>query len=219
MKKGILFDLDGTLWDSAEGVADSWNHALEGLGRPERLTAEAVHGVMGMTMDAIARKIFPKEREEEGWRLMEVCLEEENAWLRERGGTLYEGLEETLGTLKDRGYFLAIVSNCQEGYIEAFLDYHRLGKYFMDTENFGRTRRGKADNIRLVVERNRLEKTLYLGDTRGDYDAAGAAGVAFIHAAYGFGTVPEGTPAIRDIRELPAAAEAFFGLDKERAER
>ena len=47
----------------------------------------------------------------------------------------------------------------------------------------------------------------------------GAAGVAFVHAAYGFGTVPEGTPAIRDIRELPAAAEAFFGLDKERAER
>jgi len=46
----IAFDLDGTLWDSAEGVADSWNAALERLGRPERLTAEDVHGVMGMTM-------------------------------------------------------------------------------------------------------------------------------------------------------------------------
>ncbi len=210
MKKGILFDLDGTLWDSAIGVADSWNHALEGMGRPERITAEGVHGLMGRTMDAIARAIFPDEEEEKGWRMMEVCLEEENAWLRERGGILYEGLEETLQTLKERGYFLAIVSNCQEGYIEAFLEYHGLARYFDDTENFGHTRHGKAYNIRLVTERNGLDRAFYLGDTRGDYDAAEEAGISFVHAAYGFGTVPEGTPAIQDIRELPGQAEIMF---------
>ena len=54
MKKGILFDLDGTLWDSAEGVADSWNDELAQMGRPERCDAAWVHGIMGKTMDVTA---------------------------------------------------------------------------------------------------------------------------------------------------------------------
>ena len=121
--------------------------------------------------------------------------------------------EKSGALLRQKGYFLAIVSNCQEGYIEAFLAYHGLEKYFDDTENFGHTGHGKGDNIRLVVNRNRLEQAAYLGDTQGDWEAAREAGIPFIHAAYGFGTVPAGTPAIRSIQELPAL------LDRKEAER
>ena len=64
--------------------------------------------------------------------------------------------------------------------------------------------------FRLVRERNRLDQAFYLGDTQGDYDAAGEAEMPFLHAAYGFGRVPEGTPAIGDIRKLPEWAEKFF---------
>ena len=210
MKKGILFDLDGTLWDSAEGVAASWNLALAGMGMPPRATAEGVHAVMGKTMDVIARLFFPEMPDEEAQRRMAVCMKTENEYLRIHGGKLFEGLEETLGALRRNGWFLAVVSNCQEGYIEAFLERHGLGDYFDDRECFGHTGRGKGSNIRLVLERNGLERALYLGDTRGDYDAAAEAGIPFLHAAYGFGEVPEGTPRIGDIRELPARAETFF---------
>jgi len=203
MKRGILFDLDGTLWDSAEGVAASWNQALETMGRPERVDRDFVHSIMGKTMDAIGRLMFPKEADAERNRLMEYCLGQENDYLRIHGGVLYEGLEETLRTLREAGVFLAIVSNCQKGYIECFLEHHGLGAYVDDTECFGNTLRGKGYNIRLTVERNGLEEALYVGDTLGDYEAAAEAGIPFLHAAYGFGTVPEGTPAIRDIRELP----------------
>ena len=96
------------------------------------------------------------------------------------------------------------------GYIEAFLSHHGLEEYFDDTENFGHTGHGKGYNIRLVVERNRLERTIYLGDTQGDYDAAKEAGIPFLHAAYGFGTVPAGTASISDIRELPDTAEKLL---------
>ena len=54
-----------------------------------------------------------------------------------------------------------------------------------------------------MLERNGIDRAVYVGDTQGDYDAAMEAGIPFIHAAYGFGHVPAGTPAIRDIRELP----------------
>ena len=210
MKKGILFDLDGTLWDSAEGVAQAWNEVLEKMGRPERTTVEGVHSVMGKTMDVIAVQMFPGETRENAIRILADCLDNENAYLREHGGVLYEGLEETLGRLRKAGYFLAVVSNCQSGYIEAFLAYHGLEKYFDDTECYGDTGQGKGYNIRLVVERNRLENAFYLGDTQGDYDAAVEAGIPFLHAAYGFGTVPEGTPVLRDFRDLPEKAGLFF---------
>ena len=207
MKKGILFDLDGTLWDSREAVAISWNIALERMGRPERCTAECIGAHMGLTMDAFARALFPAEPQEKAERMLVECLRVENEYIRNHGGILMDGLEETLKALKEKGFFLAIVSNCQEGYIEAFLEYHGLGKYFDDTENFGRTRKSKGANIRLVAERNHLAETVYLGDTQGDFDAAAEAGVPFLHAAYGFGQVPEGTRAITDIRQLPEAVE------------
>ncbi len=202
MKTGILFDLDGTLWDSAEGVAISWNRALERMDRAERVDVKRVHALMGKTMADIAYALFPREAPEEAVRILSVCTDEENAYLAEHGGTLYEGLEETLRALRRRGFLLAIVSNCQAGYIEAFLKAHHLAACFDDTENYGRTGMGKSHNIRLVTERNGLDRAWYLGDTQGDFDAATEAGIAFIHAAYGFGTVPEGTPRIMDIREL-----------------
>ena len=60
MKKAIIFDMDGTLWNSAQGVADSWNEVLkaEGIDR-EPLTKEDFYSVMGQTMDKIALKFFP----------------------------------------------------------------------------------------------------------------------------------------------------------------
>ena len=219
MKKAILFDLDGTMWDAAEAVTLSWNKALAKSGTDYHVTVPYIMSLMGKTMEAIALEAFSGVSYERAMALLDACVEEENAYLREHGGELFEGLEETLKRLKGDGWFLGIVSNCQEGYIEAFLDYHHLGSYFSDFENFGRTGQGKGANIRLVRERNGLDPVVYLGDTQGDYDAAKEAGVAFIHAAYGFGTVPAGTPAIRDIRELPEAAEkALDSLGRGRVE-
>ena len=199
MKQGILFDLDGTLWDSGEGVAESWNEALAQLGEKERVTTD------------IARLLFPRDEFAESMRIMDYCANCENEYLRVHGGTLYEGLKDVLSALKKAGFFLAIVSNCQKGYIEAFLEHHRLAEYFDDTDNYGRTGQGKAYNIRLLKDRNHLDRAWYVGDTMGDYEATVEAGLPFIHAAYGFGTVPEGTPAVRDLRELPRLMESLRG--------
>ena len=125
----------------------------------------------------------------------------ENEYLRKHGGILYAGVEETLRKLKEK-YHLYIVSNCQKGYIEAFLDFYHLWEYVEDIECYGNNLMQKGDNIRLVVERNHLNAAVYVGDIQGDYDASCKAGIPFIHAAYGFGKIKADVPAIQAITEL-----------------
>ena len=210
MKKGLIFDMDGTLWDSAENVAVSWNIAIKESGMIERvLTTADIQGVMGKTMDKIADALFPELTKEDRMTLLEACCKLENEYLREHGGVLYPDLEEVWTELS-KEYELYIVSNCQAGYIEAFLDHYGFWKYFKDIECYGNNFKQKGENIRLLADRNGLEAAAYVGDIQGDYDASKAAGVGFIHAAYGFGTINEEVPAISCMKELPARAKEYF---------
>lgn len=203
-KIAIGFDLDGTLWDSLRAVSDSWKQAAKSVPGVKAPTDEMIKGVMGMPPREIAINLFPDETEERAVELFALCTEIEIAHVARVGGVLYDGLEETLKYLSAK-YPLYIVSNCQKGYIEAFLSYHKLGKYFVDTENAENTGLTKGRNIRLVMERNGFDETVYIGDTAGDQRAAKEAGVPFIFASYGFGQAdsPERTIAsIKDLQEL-----------------
>jgi len=206
-KKGIIFDMDGTLWDSAEGVAKSWTEIVQKEAYPDRvITVEQIHSVMGKTMDKIAEILFADMEEKERMELLTECCEAENDFLRIHGGTLYPELENTLKELQKK-YHLYIVSNCQSGYIEAFLEHYGFGHYFEDIECFGNNGFSKGKNIANVVERNGLTDSVYVGDIQGDYDASMEAGVKFILAAYGFGSVNADVPCISSFEELPKVVE------------
>lgn len=210
MKKGIIFDMDGTLWDSTEKITESWNLAIKESGILDKeLSVTDVQSVMGKTMNVIADILFAELEEEKRYALLEQCCIKENEYLREHGGILYPEVEKTLAALKEK-YQLYIVSNCQAGYIEAFLDHYGFGKYFEDIECYGNNQLQKADNIKLIVNRNQLKEAVYVGDIQGDYDASTVAGVGFIHAAYGFGTIRESVQRVERFVELPEAVEKHF---------
>lgn len=133
----------------------------------------------------------------------------ENQYLREHGGILYPKLEETLQILSKK-YPLYIVSNCQSGYIEAFLEYHKLDKYFTDFECYGNTGEGKAQNEITLAKRNGLERVIYVGDIQGDYEATMEAGFEFVYAAYGFGTVSADVPRVEQFSQLPQVLDTIL---------
>ncbi len=203
MKTGLIFDMDGTLWDSSENVAASWTEKVKLLGydRPP-ITKQDIMNVMGLTMDRLAAIIFSDLPEKERMELLDLCCEHENNFLRSHGGVLYPDLEETFVRLREK-YHLYIVSNCQKGYIEAFLDYYGFWRYFDDIECYGNNLKEKGDNIALIVRRNSLDKAWYVGDIQGDYDATMKAGLDFIHAAYGFGTIKQTVPELERFSDLP----------------
>lgn len=203
MKKGLIFDMDGTLWDSSENVAVSWTEVIRSSGYPlPDVKKEDIMGVMGLTMDRIADILFGGLPADERISLLEQCCINENEYLGRHGGILYPDLEETLIRLKN-DYHLYIVSNCQSGYIETFLGYYGFGKYFDDIECYGNNLKGKGENIALIAMRNSLDKAWYIGDIQGDYDAAAQTGADFIHAAYGFGRISQEVPELKKFSGLP----------------
>lgn len=130
MFDGILFDLDGTLWDSVSGVTKSWNIGIleEKVDRAP-LTEEDVRAGMGKTLPDIAAILFPMLERPRQLEVMDRCCQVENEYLAKNGAYVFPGVEETLKTLSAQCP-LFVVSNCQSGYIEAFFAGTGLGKYF-----------------------------------------------------------------------------------------
>lgn len=201
-KRGIIFDLDGTLWDASTQVVPAWNIALSRYGELDKqITINDMKGFMGKTIDVIAQIMFPEMNLEKSVKILKECCNEEQIYLREHGGILYPKLEDTLKLLIQK-YSLYIVSNCQDGYVQAFLDYHRLWSYFQDIEMSGRTGKGKGENIKIIMERNKLKKSVYVGDTMGDLEGAKYAGIPFIYAEYGFGQLDDMNYSINNISDI-----------------
>ena len=210
-RPALLFDLDGTLWDAAPQVAKAWNKTLEK--HPDldlRFTTAMVRQSMGKQLEEIAAIWLPQMDPKERLALFDQAAREEIDYVRQHPGKLFPALRKTLKELQSR-YDLYIVSNSQEGYIESFLAGTKLGPFFLDYECAGRTGRPKGDNILLVMERNQLDRCLYIGDTQKDYEATLQAGIPFVHAAYGFGTIQETVPAIAAFADLVDFARVFFG--------
>lgn len=204
--KNLIFDLDGTLWDSRATIIKIWN---EVLGKHQlikkALKPEDMDQYMGLLAHDIVKDIIPGISDLQARKILSEIVAEENKTLHLEGGILYDGVKETLKSLADT-YSLFIVSNCQDGYIESFLEYYQFNDLFMDFESHGRTQKNKSENIQLLMERNQLspEDTVYIGDTQTDYDSAKSNGLSFIFCTYGFGklTDPLYEPGINTFPEL-----------------
>lgn len=217
-KKGIIFDMDGTVWDSSENVAKSWTVKVHEAGYEDKtVTREDIQSVMGKPMDVIADTLFTyTEKGPERDSLRSACENYENEYLRQHGGILYEGVLETWAKLKEMGYHIYIVSNCQAGYIEAFLEFYGIAygspdDLVEDIECYGNNFLQKDENIKLIAERNELTAACYVGDIQSDYDATHKAGLPFIHAKYGFGTINTEVPVINSFAELTKVVPEVIG--------
>ncbi|MCT2564081.1 HAD family hydrolase [Chryseobacterium herbae] len=187
--KNLIFDLDGTLWDPRATIIKIWNEVLTKHQLIKReLKPEDMDQYMGLLFADILKDIIPGISDEQIQDILLEIVQKENKVLHTQGGILYEGVAETLRTLA-KTHSLFIVSNCQDGYIEAFLEHYQFNDLFVDIESHGRTKKPKSENIQLIMERNNLsvENSVYIGDTQTDYDSATSNNLSFIFCEYGFG--------------------------------
>ena len=191
----MIFDIDGTLWNTTGVVARAWTEAVKESGIEELkdllITDKMLQKEFGKPMDEIADDLFGDIDPVKKADLLKRCCELEHKAIEDNKDDLtYKGVRETLRELaKDNKLY--IVSNCQDGYIELVIRKNNIADIITDYECFGRTGLLKADNIKLVIERNGIDKAYYIGDTLGDRNSAKEAGCEFVFADYGFGEVKD----------------------------
>lgn len=201
MKKTILFDLDGTITDSGEGIINCVIYALErfGLPIPDRNSLRCFVGPP--LHESFIKQGIPAERAEEAV-----------AVYRERyvptgmfENTPYPGIREVLESLKANGHTLYVASSKPEWMCVEILKHFELDQYFeqicgatMDT-----SRTNKEAVIAYLMEQNgRPDNMVMVGDTNFDVLGAKFHGIPCVGVSWGYGTVDE-------MREAGAAAIAF----------
>ena len=184
----LIFDIDGTLWDSRALVAEGYNLQLkdEGLER-YAVNAEQLKSLFGKTMTEIADAMFPDQPESIRYPLMERCMIREDRHLAQDPCRIgYPKIKQTLEALRQT-HRLFIVSNSQKGYPELCMEKLGIARLFSGHLCFGDTQAPKGVTIQKLMEAYRIPSACYIGDTQGDMEAACQAGLPFVWAAYGFG--------------------------------
>ena len=190
--ESLIFDIDGTLWDSRALVAEGYNLQLHDEGLDDYATnPEELKALFGKTMGEIADALFAPIPAGERYSLMERCMARENRYLQENPCAIgYPGVRQTLEALA-KTHRLFLVSNSQKGYPELCMEKLGLTHLFSGHLCYGDTQAPKGVTIQMLMQRHGIRSACYIGDTQGDLEAARFAGIPFVWARYGFGTPEE----------------------------
>lgn len=190
--ESIIFDVDGTLWDSRALLAEAYNEQLrqEGLDHIH-VTAEKLRPLFGKTMTMLADGLFGEIPAPERYKLMDRCILRMDDHLERFAGPQigYPDLRQTMETLA-KSHRLYIVSNGQKGYPQLAAKKLGLADLIHGYLSFGDTGTSKGQTILRLMKEEKIQSAVYVGDTQGDLEACREADIPFIWAAFGFG-VPE----------------------------
>ena len=186
--ESLIFDIDGTLWDSRAIVAEGYNARLKEEGLEHlSVNAELLKTVFGRTNTEIANILFASLPEEERYPLLERCMDWENAYLEKNECKIgYPNVKETLEKLHEK-HRLFIVSNSQIGYPQICMEKLELTHLFSGDLCFGQTMTSKGETIQKLMAEHNITSACYIGDTQGDLEACELAGIPFVYCTFGFG--------------------------------
>jgi phosphoglycolate phosphatase len=190
--ESLIFDIDGTLWDSRALVAEGYNIQLKEEGLEHlSVTADTFLTLFGKVMTEIADVIFASVPLPERYELMQRCMDMGNRNMYDNECRIgYPNVRQTIAELAKK-HRIFIVSNSHLGYPELCIEKMGLEPYIQGHLCFGETGTSKGKTIRTLMERYGVENCAYIGDTQGDYEATVEANLPFVWCTFGFGT-PEG---------------------------
>lgn len=174
----LLFDLDGTIWDSHPWYGDVLSPYV---GAPGVVIEQKLKN--GDNIAALIRHYgVPKSR-----------FSNSQSKLR-----LFPGVEKTLAQLRQNSVLLGVVTNLPRWLVETMLDHTNLSRVFETVQPFIWPSRSKAERIFIALSSLNLNpnrETFYVGDLPSDCEAAMRAGISFAWARYGYGkeSPPDGT--------------------------
>lgn len=193
----VMFDLDGTLVETAPEIMDAVNDVLRRFSLPE-VTQKMVddwigHGTLELLVKALAQVTQSSAEAMRGSALLDQAVPVYNSAYKARCGTrshLYPQVRETLVALRRQGVKLAVVTNKEGRYTQVVLDVHRLSDMFdvvISGDTFA-TKKPTPVGVVHCLERFGVapERALFVGDSSIDVATARAADVPVWMLPYGY---------------------------------
>lgn len=186
--KAIIFDLDGTILDTLQDLANSLNYALRTAGYPER-TLDEVRRFIGNGVKMLVHRGCPAGTSAEAEEVVfNHFLPHYDAHCKDLTGP-YAGITELLDALSERGIRRAVVSNKIEPAVIVLCDEHFPGKFeYMVGNRPDLAPKPAPDSVNEVIEKMGLDRKeiVYIGDTEVDLQTAANAGIDCIGVDWGF---------------------------------
>lgn len=209
MKTGILFDLDGTLLDTLEDLADSVNHTLEQFGYPVR-TREEVRRFVGNGARRLIEQAVPENGDVDAVLAAFQQYYREHCQIKTKP---YDGILEALEVL-GQTYPMAIVSNKPDAAVKTLCAQYFSGIYARG-ESVDCPRKPAPDMVFKAMETIGVERCIYVGDSEVDVLTAQNAGVPCLSVLWGFRDKEEmeavgGTHFCKNPAELPAVIKEML---------
>ena len=197
----LIFDIDGTLWDTAEVTLEGANMIADIYPEVRKVDLSTIISQMGLSLEEIAKIRMPDIPLSQALKYIDLQIINIRELINEKGANIYDGVIDVIKTLSKK-YKLGIITNNLDEYAELFMKKANLNEYFLDYMGASSYGIGKDEAIRQMLERNNIKTACYIGDTKKDMLASEKANVDFIYAKYGFGKDFEHNVYINDIKDL-----------------
>ena len=200
VKKTVLFDLDGTLTDSGEGILNCAQMTLERFGLPVPSREEMRVFVGPPLGDSFMKFGVPRERVQEA---IDIFLSR-YVPIGKYENHPYPGIRELLEALQNQGHRLFVATSKPEVTAMEVLEHFDLARYFerICGASMDESRTTKSEVIAFLLEQNQgVQNAVMVGDTAFDVLGAAAHGIPTIGVAWGYGEV-------EDMKKAGAAAIA-----------
>ena len=212
MKNMIVFDLDGTLWDTSDSIYQLVNNYLKENGYTFEVSKDVIIENMGYEFDICAHNYFPKLEKKEAMELLDKIYDESEKKLEDglEIGKIYPGVFETIKKLAKK-YYICIVTNCpRKAYVESFIRSARVEEFITDYYVASSFFISKAEAIRKLQDKYHAEKVVYVGDSMKDQISAVDSGGTFVLAKYGFGEDMVSKYAIDEVSDICSEVTYIF---------
>lgn len=190
--EGVVFDLDGTLLNTLDDIADSCNRALVEFGYPKR-TIDEIRSFVGNGLGVLIEKALPDSKRTDDFEAVLDTMKKiyaENCLVKTGP---YDGVLSMLEKISSSGIKCAIVSNKPDEQVKElskmfFAQYINVDVSIGEKESAGIRRKPAPDSVLAILDKWKIQKenVVYVGDSDVDIATANNAGIKCISATWGF---------------------------------
>ncbi|MFA5086877.1 MAG: HAD-IA family hydrolase [Candidatus Paceibacterota bacterium] len=182
----LIFDLDGTIFQTIKPEIEAVKRALFELGWQADNIEEKVKGYIGKTSENAYKSILPPDKISQWKELAEKTRTHRSTAIL-KYGEAFPGAMETLQTLKQRGYKLALYSNASAEYFKQIISFLDIGKFFDYMECVEENKLTKIELVKKIKIELKESNAAVIGDRIHDIEAAKENNAISVGALYGYG--------------------------------